>query len=153
MKKSKLYTFIIFLILFIGVTQSVLSNPLPIDITVYWMNQPSRVYYDGSAYMTELNVDTLGSTRLAAYGIIIKYDPDVITPARSSGNYGVEAGPGGFVSAVYVDTPGELRIAGFDVDGKTDMTLFKVYWDINFNYYDDIFIILVSLFPINGYFL
>lgn len=133
MKKSKLYTFTVIFILLIGVTQSVLSNPIPLGVVnVYWMDQLlARVNYEGYPLITELNIDTVGSTKLAAYGITIKYDNSDLILDKNFVLDGVEAGPGGFVTAVNPDINGEVKITGFDVYGKTDMILFKVHWEIN----------------------
>ncbi|MBN1699941.1 MAG: hypothetical protein JW881_20700 [Spirochaetales bacterium] len=69
--------------------------------------------------------------KIAAYGINVYYDPDVLQVDADKGNNGVSAGADGFLAAANPSVPGEIRIAGFDVGGKgpdPDMELLVIHW-------------------------
>lgn len=122
MTKTRVHTLMAILILMIGAAPSVLANPLPV-YQVQWMDLIERSYY--KPICTKLIVDTQGSTKIAAYGVKITYDPTLIRPLINQ----IEAGEGGFLTAANIVAPGELIISGFDTEGRKDMVLFNVYWD------------------------
>ncbi len=84
----------------------------------------------GAIFETQIYVNT-GSQKIAAYGIDIAYNQNVIVVDTSVGNNGVEAGADGFVSAVDVNTPGVIIISGFDLAGTgpgSQLHLLNITW-------------------------
>ena len=106
-------------------------TPTPVIVTGgrVWMVPASQQVAAGSNFTNEIHVDS-GSQMLAAYGIFIDYNNNIVDVNAAAGNNGVDTGADGFVSAVN-DTPGQLRISGFDAMGKgpgADLQLAIINW-------------------------
>ncbi|MBN1697645.1 MAG: hypothetical protein JW881_09040 [Spirochaetales bacterium] len=76
-------------------------------------------------FTTKLFTNT-GDQGLAAYGIKIKFDPEIIDVDKAVGINGAEAGPKSFLAAANVTKPGEIMIAGFDTSGKKGGEVFHI---------------------------
>jgi hypothetical protein len=69
---------------------------------------------EGSNFSFQIRVNS-GSQRVAAYGINITYDENLISIGSDDD---VVEGADGFVLAVNINTPGIIKTSGFDVTGK-----------------------------------
>jgi len=81
------------------------------------------------SFVTSIFLNTEGYV-LAAYGINIFYDPDILELDRSQAN-GIEAGSDGFLAAANSNNPGVIRTTGFEISGvppDSRLELLKVYW-------------------------
>ena len=75
---------------------------------------------EGEVFETKIFVDS-GDQELAAFGMIIEYDQNVVCIKK------VSAGVDGFVAAVNIDNSlGWMKVSGFDPDGKPANTEFHV---------------------------
>lgn len=58
-----------------------------------------------------------GNSELGVYQFTVTYDPNLIIVDTTQGTSGVDPGPDGFITVVNPDTPGQLVINGFDLNG------------------------------------
>ena len=96
-----------------------------------WFVPASQQILVGNTFTTEVHANS-GSQSISAYGFDISYNQTVISPNISVGNFSVEPGPDGFVSAVNPNTLGILAISGFDAMGKgpgADLHVVTVNWN------------------------
>jgi predicted RNA-binding protein with EMAP domain len=85
---------------------------------------------EGDNFSVEIHVNT-GAQKIAAYGIYIGYNTEVLALDTSMGESGISEGPDGFIAAVNAKQPGLVRVSGFDTSGEgpgTDLHLLTVYW-------------------------
>ncbi|MBN2536577.1 MAG: DUF3160 domain-containing protein [Spirochaetales bacterium] len=105
------------------------STPAPGAGYVWLM--PGTITVDtNSEFVTDVYVNT-GIQKIAAYGFDITYDEDYIDVNTAIGEYGVEEGADGFVSAVNVTIPDTIKVTGFDVNGRgpgTELHLLIINW-------------------------
>jgi hypothetical protein len=104
--------------------------PVPEGAGEVWLVPASISVSVGSDFSVEVHANT-GNQKLAAYGLDVTYDGNIIVLNYSIGRNGVEAGPDGFVATAGVPTPGIIRISGFDASGTgpgTDLYILKIYF-------------------------
>ncbi|MBN1696186.1 MAG: hypothetical protein JW881_01620, partial [Spirochaetales bacterium] len=82
-----------------------------------WIFPESQTVAIDTQFITEVRCHT-GTTRIAAYGIDIYYNPQIVAIYRDIGNNGVQPGSDGFLSAINANESGKLVTSGFDTDGS-----------------------------------
>jgi hypothetical protein len=96
-----------------------------------WM-QPEEINVTvNQKFTTEIHVHTGDKQKIAAYGYTVTYDKSMIALDIALGNTGVESGPQGFVNAINANEPGQIKIAGFDVNGKDpgkNLSFLIIHW-------------------------
>ncbi|MBN2738599.1 MAG: hypothetical protein JXR70_16580 [Spirochaetales bacterium] len=117
------------------ITVAVSQTPVPVETATPEpqqtqdpepLNQPGSVWLEPSSYSAVSGEQfalqiyaNSGNVPLAAYGIFLKFDPSLIQLNTNVGSSSVNIGPDGFISAANPNNEaGELKVTGFDVNGK-----------------------------------
>jgi hypothetical protein len=128
MKEQRIIV-IVFLLTLIF-TLNMFSQPEVTEAGDVWFVPEQITVQNGDNFRTEIHINT-GTQRLAAYGINVAYDENLISVNQSIGNTGVEAGADDFFFAVNNNIPGLLMLAGFEiygVDSNEDLSLVVINW-------------------------
>ena len=115
-------------------TVTPVSTPLEPPVTdiagAVWFVPYDQTVDVGDEFTIEVHLNS-GTQRIAAYGIGVVWDPNIINLAYNTGSNGVVAGEDGFVAAVGTGGPEIIIISGFDASGTgpgTDLHLVTVYF-------------------------
>jgi hypothetical protein len=110
-------------------TPSPTKTPGP-QIGEFWFEVPGDPVGLETEFETKMFFNS-GDKKIAAVGLEVTFDPEILTTNAEKGTSGVEPGPDGFVAAVNSSKPGILTIAGFDVFGKgpgEKLHFLTIYW-------------------------
>ncbi len=101
-----------FVLIFLVVPQTVYAAAGDV-----WIYSSSNTVGTNSTFTLEVHTDT-DTENLAAYQLLITFDPALVNVDTLQGTDGVEAGTDGFISAVNTDnTNGVIKVNGFNVAG------------------------------------
>lgn len=94
-------------------------NMEPRSLTAFLREGDCMFTVNPNTFQTTLYVDTRFTSQIfAVFAATITYDPAIIVPNMTIGEYGVEQGSDEFVMVINGTTPGIINIAGFDTTGK-----------------------------------
>lgn len=91
-----------------------------------WIVPAEQVVSVGLTFNADIHINS-GTQKIAAYGIVVTYDSNII----GLGPSGVDEGADGYTSAVNTNTPGIIQISGFDATGvgpSGDLEMVIIEW-------------------------